>query len=80
MALPFDMAATVDPTRSSDTTPASTELVRLFRLGFPDRSLTVTGALPAALALDGIRYVRSGFLSAAASGLFKRTYRAVGPV
>ena len=73
------MAATVDPTRSSDSTPTSTQLVRLFRLGFPDRLLLVTGALPTALVLDGIRYVRNGFLSAAASGLFKRTYRAVGP-
>jgi hypothetical protein len=73
------MAATVDLSSSSDSTPTSTQRVRLFRRGFPDRLLAVTGALPAALALDGIRYVRNGFLSAAASGLFKRTYREVRP-
>lgn len=73
------MAETVDALRSSDTSSAPTELVRLFRLGFPDRSFRIAGALPQTLVLGGIRYVRSRFLSAAASGLFKRTYRAVGP-
>ena len=57
----------------------TTQLVRLFRAGSPDMSTTVTGALPAWLDVDGVHYVRSGFLGAAASGLFKRTYRAVGP-
>lgn len=57
----------------------TSQLVRLFRTGAPDATAVVTGSLPAWLDVDGVHYVRSGFLGAAASGLFKRTYRAVGP-